>query len=177
MTTKIEISDWAPDLIFGAILIYLTVRYIPKLDYKVLFSFTIFLITLGKISYNVDKRLSNISFRDWVNGKSFSSRSVLIGLGTGIFFGLMDNIALLFGLDALDSKFVKLPFGKSSIIRSGYGNALADTLSAFSGTFAGKLISNITGLDSTPIWSDALGTLIGCLLGMYIPKVIFKVNF
>ena len=54
----------------------------------------------------------------------------------------------------------------------GYGNTFSDFLGSFLGTFAGVIIKNITGVTDTPIWSDTIGIVIGCLLGIYIPSAI-----
>jgi len=39
-------------------------------------------------------------------------------------------------------------------------------------TFIGAMISDITQVSSTPIWGDAIGITIGCLLGIVVPKMI-----
>lgn len=38
------------------------------------------------------------------------------------------------------------------------------------GTFCGVMIEDLTGVDSTPIWGDAIGIIIGCLIGIVVPK-------
>lgn len=40
------------------------------------------------------------------------------------------------------------------------------------GTFCGVMISNITGIDDGPLWANAIGIIVGCLLGIAIPKMI-----
>lgn len=40
------------------------------------------------------------------------------------------------------------------------------------GTFCGLMIEDITGVNSTPIWGDAIGIIVGCLLGIVVPKAI-----
>lgn len=40
------------------------------------------------------------------------------------------------------------------------------------GTFCGLMIEDLTGVSSTPIWGDSIGIIIGCLLGILVPKLI-----
>lgn len=40
------------------------------------------------------------------------------------------------------------------------------------GTFSGLIIEDLTRVNSSPIWGDAIGIIIGCLLGVAIPKLI-----
>jgi len=40
------------------------------------------------------------------------------------------------------------------------------------GTFVGLIIEDVSKVSSTPIWGDAIGIIIGCLLGIAIPKAI-----
>lgn len=40
------------------------------------------------------------------------------------------------------------------------------------GTFCGLIIEDMTNVSSTPIWGDCLGIVIGCLLGIMIPKLL-----
>lgn len=93
--------------------------------------------------------------------------SILTGMAANIVFGIIDNGGLFFGMSALDPF---LPEGE--LTRAGLGNTFSDGLGAFLGTFSGVIIKSITKIDDTPIWSDAVGIVIGCLLGLYIPKYI-----
>lgn len=40
------------------------------------------------------------------------------------------------------------------------------------GTFVGLIIEDVSKVSSTPIWGDAIGIVVGCLLGIAIPKAI-----
>lgn len=40
------------------------------------------------------------------------------------------------------------------------------------GTFCGLIIEDLTGINSTPIWGDAIGIVVGCLFGILVPKLI-----
>lgn len=39
-------------------------------------------------------------------------------------------------------------------------------------TFCGQVIVDLTRNESSPIWGDAIGIIIGCLLGVAVPKMI-----
>jgi len=45
-------------------------------------------------------------------------------------------------------------------------------LGATLGTFVGVIIKKLTATDATPIWCQMIGIVIGCLLGILIPKLI-----
>jgi len=53
-----------------------------------------------------------------------------------------------------------------------YGNTFSDFLGSFIGVFCGMIIADICGLSDGPIWANALGIIIGCLLGIAIPKML-----
>jgi len=42
------------------------------------------------------------------------------------------------------------------------------------GTFVGLIIEDLSKVSSTPIWGDAIGIIIGCLIGVAIPKAIMS---
>ena len=137
----------------------------------------IFINILGLVSYTitnkeyVKKHNKSLPFSEFINsgtvGKDFFKK-VMVGVGSGIVFGFLDNAGLFFGMDSLDPI---LPDGP--LTKAGYGNVFSDTLSAFSGTFAGEIISKMTNVSgNTPIWANAVGTFIGCLTGLYTCKLI-----
>jgi len=39
-------------------------------------------------------------------------------------------------------------------------------------TFCGQVIVDLTKNESSPIWGDAIGIIIGCLAGVAVPKMI-----
>ena len=139
-----------------------------------IFSFVLIFI-LGSIAYYLDNKKhrektgKDISVKDYLNAgnKNFFTR-ISVGLGTGVVFGIIDNAGLWFGMEALDPLF---PRGE--LTKAGFGNVFSDTLSAFLATFAGNIISNLTGVDAnTPLWADAFGTFIGCFIGLFGSKWI-----
>ena len=91
----------------------------------------------------------------------------LVGLIYGFVFGLIDNIGLWFGMDALD------PIIAGGVLtKAGLGNTYSNTLGAILATFSGKIMSNLIGIKDTPLWANALGTSVGCLTGVGICRTI-----
>jgi hypothetical protein len=95
------------------------------------------------------------------------SPNVLVGLVSGVVFGFIDNGGLYFGMDALDPI---LP--GDNLEKAGWGNTFSDGLGAFLATFIGKIVQNKSGVEDTPLWTDFVGIIIGCVFGIYIPKAI-----
>jgi Na+-translocating ferredoxin:NAD+ oxidoreductase RnfD subunit len=91
-----------------------------------------------------------------------------------VIFGFIDNAGLFFGGVYLEEIFALLPGGDDANVTAGYGNTFSDTLGIFLGTFCGKIIENITDTEEGPMWANAFGITIGCLLGIMIPKMIIS---
>ena len=123
------------------------------------------IVVFGAIAFAFNEKSSVLAFLDI---RPFPSLlSIFTGMFANIVFGIIDNGGLFFGMSALDPF---LPPGE--LTRAGLGNTFSDGLGAFLGTFSGVIIKSITKIDDTPIWSDAIGIIIGCLIGLYIPKYI-----
>jgi hypothetical protein len=91
---------------------------------------------------------------------------LLVGMIGGFIFGFIDNAGLWFGMDALEPWFASK--GITGNAAAGYGNTFSDGLGAFLGTFIGVIVSMESGvnLESTPIWANAIGVIVGCLVGV-----------
>lgn len=133
--------------------------------YKLLIISVILILVMGFIAYKTDKSSNILSFLGLYPFPSLMS--ILVGMSANIVFGMIDNGGLFFGMDALDPF---LPEGE--LTRAGLGNTFSDFLGAFLGTFAGVAIKNLSNINDTPLWSDAIGIVIGCLIGLYVPKTI-----
>ena len=108
------------------------------------------------------------SFTWLMNGEQpFTFRALFLGMLSTMAFGFIDNAGLFFGMDALD-KF--LPGGE--LTRAGWGNTFSDGVCAFLGAFVGKIVSLSTGFEGVPVYADFVGIVIGCILGIYIPRAI-----
>lgn len=110
---------------------------------------------------------------EWFNGNSDNFMlSLGVGLASNIVFGAIDNGGLFFGASFLDEWFQNLPGSDDANVFAGYGNTYSDLLGTFMGTFVGLIIEDLSKVSSTPIWGDAIGIIIGCLIGIAIPKAI-----
>jgi|TARA_B110000261_G_scaffold135564_1_gene153086 hypothetical protein len=125
----------------------------------------VLILTAGVIAYHFNENKNVLSFLGVYPFPTLLS--IFTGMAANIVFGMIDNGGLFFGMDAL-TPF--LPEGE--LTRAGIGNTVSDGLGAFLGTFSGIIIKSITKIDDTPIWSDAIGIVIGCLIGLYVPKYI-----
>lgn len=47
-------------------------------------------------------------------------------------------------------------------------------LGTFLGTFVSIILQRSTGIGETPLWANAIGIVIGCLLGILVPKLILR---
>jgi len=47
---------------------------------------------------------------------------------------------------------------------------------AFLGTFCGYIMSDLTDIEDAPFWTECIGIVIGCLIGILIPKLIMGNN-
>lgn len=150
----------------------LTNKEVSGLVNLVLFS-VISMVVVGYIALAVNNKTradngmkpqTMMQFLDLVNP---SVKSILVGMGSGVVFGFIDNAGLWFGMDALDPV---LPGGE--LTKAGFGNTYSDFLGSFLATFIGNIIANKTGVEGTPIWSESVGVVAGCLLGIYVPSMI-----
>lgn len=125
----------------------------------------ILIVVVGVIAYHFNDNKNILSFLGVYPFPTLAS--ILTGMAANIVFGMIDNGGLFFGMDTLDPF---LPDGE--LTRAGLGNTFSDALGAFLGTFAGIIIKSVTKIEDTPLWSDAIGIIIGCLIGLYVPKYI-----
>ena len=103
-------------------------------------------------------------------------KGIILGMSSGVVFGFIDNAGLWFGMDALDPFLDTIP-GVGDLTKAGLGNTFSDAVGAFAGTFAGIIIQkSLTEKDEKNIpefiWAEAIGVVIGCLLGILIPMLI-----
>lgn len=131
----------------------------------------------GIIAFFVQKSNdANLDCSMFMNGR-ITALSVIVGMVSGLVFGFIDNAGLFFGMDYLDPVFSKLPSGAEPLVNAGYGNTFSDMIGAFMGTFCGKIIEEIAKksdpeLNDYPIWTEAVGITIGCLIGVGVPRKI-----
>ena len=119
-----------------------------------------------------NKKLENgenkISFIEFINnGKSVSFKQVIIGMSFGMIFGFIDNFGLWYGMDYLDPY---LPGG--NLTKAGYGNTYSDFIGSTMGTSISIILNTLYPVEEAPIWVNSLGIILGCLLGLYIPRYL-----
>lgn len=144
--------------------------------------YIIIIIAFGIVAYQLEKKKladqgKQIDIRDFLNNNNkLSPRVVIIGLIFGIIFGLMDNVSLYFGIDGFGD-YLREKFGMSDIEVAGYSNTYSGVLGVTLATFA-VIISSYYYPDvnqsNRPVWSNTIGFLIGAIIGIYIPKLIFR---
>ncbi len=115
------------------------------------------------------------SFNLWFNGdEGVTIGTILVGMFANLVFGFIDNAGLFFGGVYLEEVFALLPGGLDANVTAGYGNTFSDTLGIFLGNFSGLMIQHITDIDDGPIWANTFGVTIGCLIGIFIPKMLIS---
>jgi len=111
-------------------------------------------------------------FLEWINNGPITPSSLAVGFSSSIAFGMIDSILLMSGIDAFNTVFERLPGGKDPVVNAGYGNAFSSMISMLGSSFVGKIISDITGTTAYPLWSQAIGVVIGGLLGIFLPRMV-----
>ena len=125
-------------------------------------------------AYNVvnSKRLERgekeLTFTQFINNDSkVTLKQVLIGMSFGMIFGFIDNFGLWYGMDYLDPY---LPGG--NLTKAGYGNTYSDFIGSTMGTAISIILNTLYPVEEAPIWVNSLGIILGCLLGLYIPRYL-----
>ena len=101
------------------------------------------------------------------NNSEVTLKKVLVGMSFGMIFGFIDNFGLWYGMDYLDPY---IPGG--NLTKAGYGNTFSDFIGSTMGTSISIILGTLYPTEEAPIWVNSLGIIVGCLLGLYIPKAI-----
>lgn len=125
-----------------------------------------FYIVNKKLKEKNKKQISLLNFLN--NNSDLKFYKILIGMSFGLVFGFIDNAGLWFGIHSLEKYIPGNIFEKS-----GWGNTYSDFLGATLGTSIAIILKTFVPVINTPIWADSLGVLIGCILGIYIPKYLY----
>lgn len=100
------------------------------------------------------------------NGENITYKTIFVGVSYGIIIGIIDVLGIWYVLKYLK---VFMPKGDLETIRAGIAEVYASVLAVIFGTFISHAIKTIVPPDNTiPIWSDAFGVLIGCLITLII---------
>jgi hypothetical protein len=131
----------------------------------------IFFLLLAFVVVN-KKRIENgeekLTFLQFFNNNSeVTLKKLLVGMSFGMIFGFIDNFGLWYGMDYLDPY---IPGG--NLTKAGYGNTFSDFIGSTMGTSISIILGTMYPTEESPIWVNSLGIVVGCLLGLYIPKYI-----
>ena len=99
----------------------------------------------------------------------YDSESVIVGLITGLTFGFIDNLNIYIGLHSLEKYFSSQP----PILRAGLAGTLSSAISIYvSGSISAILRDQLGFHGSVSVNAQVIGTILGCLLGIYLPYYI-----
>jgi hypothetical protein len=118
----------------------------------------------------IQKNKEPLTFIHFLNVKhKLTFKNVFAGLVFGIVFGFLDNFGLWMGISVLEKH---MPGGVKT--KSALGNTYSDFIGATIGTAMSILALEIFEIDNddAPIWVNTIGILLGCLLGMFMGKLI-----
>tara|TARA_B110001469_G_scaffold123334_2_gene135200 strand:- start:2372 stop:2827 length:456 start_codon:yes stop_codon:yes gene_type:complete len=101
------------------------------------------------------------------NDQPLTATNLLVGMSFGVVFGFIDNASLWIGLDTF-----KKHIPGSILVKSGWANTYSSTLAATIGTTVFFTLKHVLNVSHSPIWLNSFGILIGCILGLYVPKFI-----
>ena len=119
-------------------------------------------------SKRVKKGDKELTFMEFVNNDSkVTLKQIIVGMSFGMIFGFIDNFGLWYGMDYLDPY---LPGG--NLTKAGYGNTYSDFIGSTMGTSISIILNTLYPVDEAPIWVNSLGIILGCLLGLYIPRYL-----
>ena len=146
-----------------------------------LLKFTITTITVIFVSlytayliekYN-DNEYSKYSFRNFLDDGITppSLNDVIIGMSFGITMGFVDTIAIWLGVDQL-GKYIKGSQNLKAAIGNMYSNLVAITVGSSVTIIMTTLIK--TTNERSPVYLNALGSLIGATFGIAFSEIMFK---
>lgn len=136
------------------------------------------ILSFGNAAFKVQKqkypKLTVLQFLN-LTRQDLKLENILVGMVGGFAFGFIDNAGLWLGMDYLDNWFESLGY-TNEMVKAGLGNTFSDVVGAFLSTFVSILVSYSTNipLETTPIWANAIGILIGCLAGIAFGNTLFK---
>lgn len=94
-------------------------------------------------------------------------KAFAVGMVSNFVFGMIDNGGLWLGMSSLDPFMTSDPLTKSAL-----GNAYSNGLGAFLGTFIGFMITIYSQVEDTPLISDVIGVVLGCVLVIPLMRLL-----
>ena len=108
------------------------------------------------------------TFIEWFNQGKITPKGLFVSLLFGIVFGFLDNFFLWMGIDNMMSF---IPGG--TLTKGAWGNTYSDFIGATVGAAIASIGVDLVGTDSSPpIWINAIAMPIGCIMGMFMGKLI-----
>lgn len=96
----------------------------------------------------------------------------LAGCSFMIVFGIIDNLGLFIGMDAIENYIINK--GYTSLIAAGIGNAFSDFIGALVGGIVATSLYKILDIKSedVTITQQAIGVTIGCMIPVIIAMLL-----
>lgn len=108
------------------------------------------------------------SFLWFINGEQkFTFKVFILSMIAAMVFGFVDNSGLWFGMDALE---YYIPGGP--LTQAGWSNGFSNVMGKIIEVILAKLIYVLFMVKHGPMYAEVLGVVIGCILGIYIPRAI-----
>lgn len=123
-----------------------------------------FIVKNYYLEKNNKKKLTLIEFLN--NDSKVTIKKVLIGMSFGFVFGFIDNAAIWLSINPIKD-YIK----GSLFMKAGWANTYSDFLGATAGTSIAIILKTMFPISDVPIWVDTFGVLMGCIAGMYLPKI------
>ena len=102
------------------------------------------------------------TFMEWFNQGKLTPTGVLQSMSFGVVFGFIDAFSVWHGMTQLESYFSGGP-----LTRAGWGLLYGDLISATLGSAVGSMLRHLPGGErKPPIWANAIGMVVGVLIGM-----------
>ena len=117
----------------------------------------------------------------FLNGDmKFSMSAFLLGIIPGAVFGFVDQLALWTSVWSKEPMTFSnmlaevlgpvLPEGE--LTRQAWGNLISDTVGTFCAVMVAKIVVVTSGRENFPLYSEVVGVVLGCLAGIYLPRLI-----
>jgi len=98
------------------------------------------------------------------NGEEIGIKTVLIGITYGIILGIIDVLGIWYVL-----KYLSVFMPKGQLLDAGIGEIYSSVMAVIIGTFISHAVKTIfPPKQPIPLWTDALGVLIGCIGTLFI---------
>jgi hypothetical protein len=123
------------------------------------------LVVTAIITATYGKWRGFVHFLNGDHGLSF--KTFILSMLAGVAFGIMDNAQLFLSVDAI------APFLPAGVITAaGWSNAYSDVMGTFFVSYIDRILLVVFSFHNGPIYGQAIGVFIGCMVGLYVPRWI-----